>query len=194
MKLDQRFVQLFQKCRSFFGQFDVDHAAIFKTAIAFDEFLLFEPVDQSRHGGNDLNHSFGDFEGRHWLTFAPQDSQNVVLRGRQTESPKQPAEPILESIACPQCSDSPLPRAIRTAAFSSILLKFIPAPLQCSSLFLSQMHYISTNVMSTAHPGNPQRKRGRIHPRLTRPQAAIQITTNDQSPNEYPASLTLRVT
>ena len=75
-----------------------DDPAVLGRALPGDQAQPLQPVDQPgdpRHGGD---HAVGDLQDRQRLALAPQDAQDVVLRGGQAVLPEQPGEADAETV------------------------------------------------------------------------------------------------
>ena len=95
---EQRFVDFFQHLRGLVGKGDEDHAAIVGRAVSANEAGFFQSIDEARNAWHHGDRAVGDFENWQRPALAPQDAQDVVLRGRQPIVAEQPAETDLQLI------------------------------------------------------------------------------------------------
>lgn len=102
MQVADRLVELLEQIDPFLCDFDVHNASVSGTAFSMNQFLLLQPIQQSGHCRDNLDHPVSDFEAWQRFPFTPQNAEHVVLRRSQSKLAKQPSEPILKLIVGPQ--------------------------------------------------------------------------------------------
>jgi hypothetical protein len=88
----ERLIEIGQSLVAFLGQRDVNHSSIRLATLPRDEPRFFQAVDQAGYAGHNRNRAAGDLKAWQRSTFAPQDTQDVVLGWRQIVSPKEPSK------------------------------------------------------------------------------------------------------
>ena len=121
----ERLVDSLKKVRRFPSDCNVDHAPIVLASLSYHQFLLLQPIDQSRNCGNDLNHPIGDFQRRKRLAFSAENPKYVVLRRGEPEAAEKAAESIIDPVTRPEdVQHRFLLRRVERKSFLEFVLEF----------------------------------------------------------------------
>ena len=88
MQLLERLIEVGQGFVAFLGQRHVNHSSIRLATLPHDEPRFFQAVDQAGDAGDNRDGAVGDLKTWQRGTFAPQDTQDVVLGWRQIVLPE----------------------------------------------------------------------------------------------------------
>ena len=92
MQLLERLSDVGQGLLSLFGQRHVDHPSILLATLPHNEPRFFQAVDQAGDTRNNRDRAAGDLKTWQRSTFAPQDTQDVVLGWCQIVLPEEPSK------------------------------------------------------------------------------------------------------
>src|SRR5205807_1042478 len=93
---EQRLIELSQGCGCLVCERHIDDPTILVTAQPVDKACLLQPVDKAGDPRDDGDGAAGDLQNGQRLALAPQDAQDVVLRGGQAVFPQQPGQANLQ--------------------------------------------------------------------------------------------------
>src|SRR5271166_3388369 len=92
MQLLERLIEIAQGLVTFFGQLHVNRPPIRLATFPHTEPRFFQAVDQAGDAGDNRDRAVGDLKAWQRGTFAPEDTQDVVLGWRQIVLPKEPSK------------------------------------------------------------------------------------------------------
>ena len=152
VEFQQRFVQLAQDFCCLLSNSNIDHSSIFVAAHTLHKLSLLKTVDQSRDAWNDSDRSTGNLQDWQRLSFASQDSQNVVLSRGQSVFAKQACKADLQLvIGSQQIQRRFLFERFKRATFFQFILQLRSSH---QSFLAYAAHNIDTNYLFEAIGGS----------------------------------------